>query len=438
MSRDLAVAMLIAVGTAQRGFAAIDDTVRDFLAHRPVRSRRGKVVAGVAAGLGRRYGVDPVLIRVALVVSAVFGGAGVLLYLLAWLGFAGEGDQVSPIEALLGRGRSDTSKALTIVLCVLLIPAGGFVFGGHLSTLVGAAMLLSALYLLHRGRADHVPPVVDAAPADAGPTDPAHPSPEPEARTMTDDTTTRGGPQDAPPPTPPSWDPLGAAPFAWDLPDPAPTPPQPPSPPRRRRIGLATVGAALVTGAVLAVLEPYVRWLTAPHIAGIVTGVLGVGLVAGAYARSGRGLVPLAIVACVATLALGARGFHGTSANPASNEVLYQPSSLSDVQSSYQRNFGDMTLDLTHLANVTGTVTTSASINTGQVTVLVPSTADVTVTCESSFGDVECLGQHESGAGNSPLHSSQNHYGTAKTTGLTIVLTDVSSNAGSVRVMSRG
>jgi phage shock protein PspC (stress-responsive transcriptional regulator) len=42
----------------------------------------------VAAGIGRRYGIDPIIVRIALVVSALYGGSGVLCYLLGWLFFA--------------------------------------------------------------------------------------------------------------------------------------------------------------------------------------------------------------------------------------------------------------------------------------------------------------------------------------------------------------
>jgi len=47
---------------------------------------------------------------------------------------------------------------------------------------------------------------------------------------------------------PPSWDPLGAAPFAWDLPEPGPA--TPPAPPRRRLpVTLVTLGVALLAAA---------------------------------------------------------------------------------------------------------------------------------------------------------------------------------------------
>lgn len=41
-------------------------------------------MAGVAAGLAHRVGVDPVLVRIVVILLAFAGGAGVLLYLLGW------------------------------------------------------------------------------------------------------------------------------------------------------------------------------------------------------------------------------------------------------------------------------------------------------------------------------------------------------------------
>jgi signal transduction histidine kinase/phage shock protein PspC (stress-responsive transcriptional regulator) len=49
------------------------------------RDLDGRVVAGVCAGLGRRMGIDPVILRVAFVGAAAAGGFGFVLYALAWL-----------------------------------------------------------------------------------------------------------------------------------------------------------------------------------------------------------------------------------------------------------------------------------------------------------------------------------------------------------------
>lgn len=50
-----------------------------------VRPREGRVLAGVAAGVGAYLGVDPVVVRVVLAGLTVTGGAGVAGYLLGWL-----------------------------------------------------------------------------------------------------------------------------------------------------------------------------------------------------------------------------------------------------------------------------------------------------------------------------------------------------------------
>jgi phage shock protein PspC (stress-responsive transcriptional regulator) len=52
---------------------------------RLMRSSSDRVIAGVAAGIGRYFSVDPVVVRIAFIVGAFFGGAGVIAYLAAWL-----------------------------------------------------------------------------------------------------------------------------------------------------------------------------------------------------------------------------------------------------------------------------------------------------------------------------------------------------------------
>lgn len=49
------------------------------------RSRDDRVIAGVCGGLGRYFGLDPVLLRVAAVILVLFGGTGLLAYLILWI-----------------------------------------------------------------------------------------------------------------------------------------------------------------------------------------------------------------------------------------------------------------------------------------------------------------------------------------------------------------
>lgn len=50
-----------------------------------LRAPDNRIIAGVAGGLGRRIGVDPFAIRIALVILTLAGGAGLVLYGVAWL-----------------------------------------------------------------------------------------------------------------------------------------------------------------------------------------------------------------------------------------------------------------------------------------------------------------------------------------------------------------
>lgn len=50
-----------------------------------VRSRRDRMIGGVAAGIARYLGVDISVIRIGFVVLALVGGLGIPLYLACWL-----------------------------------------------------------------------------------------------------------------------------------------------------------------------------------------------------------------------------------------------------------------------------------------------------------------------------------------------------------------
>ncbi len=65
------------------------------------RPRRGRMVAGVAAGIGWDFDVDPLVVRLGFVVLALFGGLGVPLYLAGWLLMPDEGADQSVAEYLL-------------------------------------------------------------------------------------------------------------------------------------------------------------------------------------------------------------------------------------------------------------------------------------------------------------------------------------------------
>jgi phage shock protein C len=73
---------------------------------RLVRTRDGRVVAGVCSGLGEYLGLDANLIRLILAVVTVFSaGVGALAYLAAWVVIPEEGEKTSIAENVVNKNR---------------------------------------------------------------------------------------------------------------------------------------------------------------------------------------------------------------------------------------------------------------------------------------------------------------------------------------------
>jgi signal transduction histidine kinase/phage shock protein PspC (stress-responsive transcriptional regulator) len=88
------------------------------------RDRAHGVIGGVCAGLGRRLGIDPLILRIGFVVAAGAGGLGVILYALAWaLLPAGDGDGRALMARAAGRreGWMVASGLVLLMLAVLLL-----------------------------------------------------------------------------------------------------------------------------------------------------------------------------------------------------------------------------------------------------------------------------------------------------------------------------
>jgi phage shock protein PspC (stress-responsive transcriptional regulator) len=391
---------------------SVERTVRDFWATRPRRRAGDRKIAGVAASIGRRYAIDPVLVRVAFVVTTLFSGVGVLLYLLGWLLLPAETDQSSAAGSVVGRRRGLMSAALTIVLILLLIPATGAVFGGRPSGVLALATAVGALVLLHRSRAalGEIPGSSPPAGARSAGTpseetrseetrsagtlqtvqatgEPAAPE-APGRTTLVPNITTDGADR----PAPPAWDPLGVAPFAWDLPEPS-APPAHDAAPRgdRFKVTPITLGLALLTGGIAVAFAP---GLAAAQVAALLLGVVGLGLVVGSLIQGGRGLIIVAVPLALLTWVLQAAPVSGFKVGSSH----WDPVTAAQVQPHYAVTLGNGRLDLSGLRLAGGqTVTTSVAVGVGQTHVILPPNVDAQVSCQTLIGQVHCLGRTGSG-----------------------------------------
>jgi phage shock protein PspC (stress-responsive transcriptional regulator) len=195
-----------------------------------------KWLTGTSAGVARRLGVDPLVVRAGFVLLALLGGVGVTLYLIAWAFLPNGRDEILAERAV----RQGEFWPIVLLAAIVLSLLGGTGFahdGTGLSWFWWVAVPVAVVFwALRRNRRGEPagPPLAYAAPAGAAP------GAQPLAYAATAGTGTVPSPTSPPlPPSPPA--PVAPRPMRA---------PRPPRPPRRRGPGFA--GLVLVGGLALA------------------------------------------------------------------------------------------------------------------------------------------------------------------------------------------
>lgn len=116
------------------------------------RSSRDRIVGGVCGGLGRYFGIDPMLVRIGMVALALLGGTGLLVYAAAVVLVPNDGE-VAKTE------RSGTERAIIAGAAVALTIAGfsigvfgGVGFGGAFVPVAFLALAGLAVYWFASGK----------------------------------------------------------------------------------------------------------------------------------------------------------------------------------------------------------------------------------------------------------------------------------------------
>jgi len=450
----------------------------DWWSRRPRRSATDRKIAGVAGGLGRALGVDPVLMRVGFVVLMIFG-VGVPLYLLGWLLLPADGDQTSAAESLIGRGRSSVPPVLAVGLAILLMISMGWMFSwgspfwpllvvGIIAVMVArrrrenctgrggprtataddwsarvgqraqswgeqAEQWVGRQSWSGSGSSSTVTGDGDTGGRPGGPKSPFEKPPfweQDGRRSAADGPAAADAPSE---PTPPAWDPLGVAPFAWDLPEPTPLPTAPPARQTDRGVvGRVTLGVALLVGG-LATAGVFAGWwnLSWAAVAASALAVVAVGLLIGSLRGRGMALIGPGIFLSLVTIALTITGISGVSGY---GQHTWTPTTVAAAESSdYVLNGGQGTLDLTQLTVPAGQrADVNLEVHAGQAQVIVPADTTVNAICTTNAGQVNCLDETASGLHKeiSPSHPGSSDNGTINLT--------VHVGAGEAEVTSRG
>ena len=188
---------------------------------RLTRSPDQRLLGGVAGGLAEYLGVDPVIVRLGFVVTAFFGGLGVIAYVIGWIAL--------PVGAAPTRGRRGSAPDRKQLVGYGLVALGLVAVGGRIGWSVRGDGIFWPLVLIGLGAAVLVLRARDAA---QGPPDPpTDPPTDPEPP---------GGPTAPMTATVPATDP-GTAPMTGPVPAAAAHPERPKS-----YLGALTWSALLV------------------------------------------------------------------------------------------------------------------------------------------------------------------------------------------------
>jgi phage shock protein PspC (stress-responsive transcriptional regulator) len=376
------------------------------------RSRRVKVLGGVCGGLGRYFGIDPVIFRVVLAILALTGGIGLISYGIGWLLIPMDGEEETEIRRLLS-GRIEASS-MTAVFCALV---GSGLFLSTLNqgkdqafSVCLAGAVVAAVYWSQRRRAALAAAASASAPPDAAASGPVRDAPPAAKAPPTGDLSwwrTTSGKVSFEKTGVKAGEAAGAGrrpEYLWGPDDSYSGTPQDDGPRREARkaqiqrertergqalLGLLAFLLAVVAGWIGATASWHTHSLRTIAETGLVAalGVLGLGLVVGAFAGVRiRGVTGWAVLA---SLLLA-----GASVIPASvgtdwHETTWRPATAAAVRPVYRLGAGQGVLDLSGLAlHGTENVNASVDMGAGRLQVRVPRNATLRLDTRVGLGDV--------------------------------------------------
>ncbi len=367
------------------------DDIRDL--GRLRRSLHDRKVAGVAGGLARHLDIDPVILRVAFVVLAFFGGAGLIIYGACWLLVPEEGSESAPVQ-LDEKSRTVALLIIGVLAALALVGDswGAYWFPWPLAIIGLVAFVWLSRNGRGRGGTAGAPP---GTPHQTAPAATWAGAPDPTGATPAGETApgepTAGGPAVGGTDTMVAPADAGYAGSGGGYGDdagyggydggyPAPYVPPTPRDPRKRGPKLFWFTLALIAFAegVLGIVDLAGVPIADSAYAALAVGVIGVMLVVGSVIGRAGGLIFLGLIASVVLAA-------GTAADQwDTQQMTYTPQRSADVADSYYLETGEQVIDLTEVSDIEELdgQTIKVSGEVGGISVVVPEDVDVRVTAD--------------------------------------------------------
>ncbi|MCZ6600626.1 MAG: PspC domain-containing protein [Acidobacteria bacterium] len=139
------------------------------MARRLTRNTRKAILGGVAAGFGDYIDMDPVLIRLIFIILCLAGGAGLIIYIVAWLVMPRD-DQVDqegasegmppPADQFANEVKAAGERVVDNIRRSTTDAGRGRVIGGLILMLLGFLFLMNQIYSLDWLRFRYLWPLV--------------------------------------------------------------------------------------------------------------------------------------------------------------------------------------------------------------------------------------------------------------------------------------
>ena len=308
----------------------------------------GRWVAGVCAGLGRYFDVNPLVYRIAFAALSLAGGTGLLLYLAAWLVMPSEQNDDSIAVEALREHRDRPWLLLGVGLlgfgAILALSEARF-WPGTGNVWLAALLVGAAIVWWHLGNRAERPPARETV---AGETRP-------------------------------------------------PAVARAPRPPKRPSLLNPVLGALLAVAGLLgllAVLDVY-EVDVAVALAACVVIVGGAVAFGAATGKRVGGLVFLGLVLLA--------GFGVAAATPVSfssgiGDRTERPLAADDLETSYELGIGYFAVDLSGVEIPAGTTDVEVKLGIGEAVVTVPEGVALEIDARAGAGEVNVLGDRDDGA----------------------------------------
>lgn len=320
-------------------------------------------MAGVAAGIADRLGIDRWIVRLAFLLLFFGGGAGLLLYIAGFLLIPGEGETESIGQRWANQANS-TSPWVGILLVVI---AAGILFS-NLPFFNGGLLFPTALLvigiLLYRGD----------LPGFKG-----KPRPGPDRPMSTSEETDEVMTTTIPPPAP-------VRPVV-------PKPRTPPSP-----LGRITIGATVIALGLLAVIDRVAPAIDADtrHYLALAVTTLGLGVLVGTVYGRARWVIPFGLLLIPPLVTASA-----VEAGAGSWDVprVVRPTQFAQLELLYERAVGEMVIDLTDLPWNGETIELDAEVGIGKLELILPDGVGVEASSDVAIGNLNGIDFNQGGFG---------------------------------------